>query len=377
MPKFTPNYPNYEDGLLSIPERLNVSTSYTGQGVVIAFLDAGFYLHDDIRERVLIHVNATTPEIKEEQEIKPVDIASWHGQMVSVIGAGDGATSNGYYTSLAPKSEIVLVKVSNPKLQVKEADILRGFGWLLKNHKKYNIRIVNVSVGGDRVSKNANHPLHKIVERLVNAGITVVIASGNRGTKRLVPPASSPHAIIVGGYNDNNTTNPTEWQAYHSNYGAAYDGSTKPDVIAPAEWIPSPILPTSFVAKQAQWLGQLFDGHNKSNLKDMLKIAYRDLDIKRKLAYNPTQSLYEDLQHRIGEHKIIDKHHQFVDGTSVAAPIVSSVVAQMLEANPKLTPDQIKSILKKTANTIPSISSAQQGAGAVNVDAAVEKAKNY
>ena len=74
---------------------------------------------------------------------------------------------------------------------------------------------------------------------------------------------------------------------------------------------------------------------------------------------------------------IINKYHQYVDGTSVAAPIVSSLVAQMLEANPSLTPEQIKTILIETAKPLDNISEQQQGAGAIQVNDAVSRAENH
>lgn len=376
MPKFSANYPHHEDSLLlSTPERLSADTPYTGKGVVIAFLDAGFYMHNDIRQRVQLHVDATTANIREERDISHVDVTSWHGLMVSTIGAGNGYTSGGRYTSLAPKSKLILIKVSNPRMWVKEADILRGFDWLINNHEKHNIRIVNVSVGGDSVSDDANHPLHQSVDKLTSAGVTVVISSGNSGQQRIVPPASSPSAIVVGGYNDNNSTNPEEWYGYRNSYGYAYDGSSKPDVIAPAEWIASPILPETMVATEARWLGQLI--HDTGSLEQLLEAGYKDLNIKEHIAHHPNSDLYADLQHRIYAHKIINKYHQYVDGTSVAAPIVSSLVAQMLEANPNLTPEQIKTILMETAKPLDNISEHQQGAGAIQVNDAVSHAENY
>ena len=69
------------------------------------------------------------------------------------------------------------------------------------------------------------------------------------------------------------------------------------------------------------------------------------------------------MQERIFAHKLVDAYHQYVEGTSVAAPSVSGVVAQMLEARPSLTPADIKSLLLKTAKPLPGISPYQQGAG--------------
>src|SRR4029079_13766732 len=65
------------------------------------------------------------------------------------------------------------------------------------------------------------------------------------------------------------------------------------------------------------------------------------------------------------DEKVIDEHYKMVDGTSFSAPIVSSVVAQMLEANPKLTPSEVKRILIRTARRLPDISVDRQGWGTV------------
>ncbi|HEY3451970.1 MAG TPA: S8 family serine peptidase, partial [Myxococcales bacterium] len=69
-----------------------------------------------------------------------------------------------------------------------------------------------------------------------------------------------------------------------------------------------------------------------------------------------------------------DKHYKMVDGTSFAAPIVSSVVAQMLEANSELTPQQVKMILVRTARRLPGVEVDKQGWGAVQPAQAVQMA---
>ena len=62
---------------------------------------------------------------------------------------------------------------------------------------------------------------------------------------------------------------------------------------------------------------------------------------------------------------VINHHYKFVDGTSFAAPIVASIVACMLEANPKLTPQQVKRILIDTAERVPDVEVDRQGWGVV------------
>ena len=63
-----------------------------------------------------------------------------------------------------------------------------------------------------------------------------------------------------------------------------------------------------------------------------------------------------------------------MDGTSFAAPIVTSIAAQMIEANPRLTPMQIKSILIATARRIPHIDVDRQGWGVVDPERAIDAA---
>jgi serine protease AprX len=75
------------------------------------------------------------------------------------------------------------------------------------------------------------------------------------------------------------------------------------------------------------------------------------------------------------QQKIVAAHYQHVDGTSFAAPIVTSIVAQMIEANPKLTPGAVKNILISTADRISNAPAIRQGYGVVNARRAVELAK--
>jgi serine protease AprX len=77
---------------------------------------------------------------------------------------------------------------------------------------------------------------------------------------------------------------------------------------------------------------------------------------------------------KLREGNVINEHYKFVDGTSFAAPIVSSIVACMLEANPKLTPQQVKRILIDTAERVEGIEVDRQGWGVVVPRKAVEMA---
>ncbi len=378
MPIFTSNYPHFQPGtatLLPTPERTGALPEYTGRGVVIAFIDSGFYVHPDLEGRVLVHVNASTRHVVEEKTIASTNDFSWHGQMTSVIAAGDGRMSEGKYRGIASGAQVVLIKITSPQGQIKEADILRGLRWLNDMYRRFDVHVVNISVGGDFVSNDPDHPLHLAISTLVANGVTVLVAAGNKGTHSLVPPASAPHAITVGGYNDHNSLDRTLWTPYHNNYGNAYDGSAKPEILAAANWIASPILPGSAMEREARWLAPLL-AEEKPNgaLKNLLKNGFTDLGFTKDQLSKSAARLYKTIQQRIDKHKLVDAYHQHVDGTSVSTAVASAVVAQMLEANPRLTPAQIKTILRDTAQPLADVPSEKQGGGVIDPAAAVKMA---
>ncbi|HKG21938.1 MAG TPA: S8 family serine peptidase, partial [Blastocatellia bacterium] len=78
---------------------------------------------------------------------------------------------------------------------------------------------------------------------------------------------------------------------------------------------------------------------------------------------------------KVRDNSVISGHYKHVDGTSFAAPIVSSIAAQMLEVVPDLTPQQVKLALIKTAIRIPHVSIDQQGWGMVNPTSAINAVK--
>ena len=67
-------------------------------------------------------------------------------------------------------------------------------------------------------------------------------------------------------------------------------------------------------------------------------------------------------------------YYTTLSGTSMAAPHVAGVVALMLDANPALTPLQLKSMLQATATPMPAYAAWEAGAGYVDAYAAVKRA---
>jgi serine protease AprX len=307
--------------------------------------------------------------------LEEVDVASWHGMMTSVVAAGNGSLSQGFYRGIAPEAKVVLVKIGRTG-RIPEVDIERGLQWVLENREKYGIQVVNISAGGDFEQPYLHNPLCRTVESAVREGLTVVCAVGNAGLAPghpVLPPASSPAAISVGGLDDQNSLDRARRGMYRSSYGPTIDGLQKPEIIAPGIWVAAPILPQTPTAAEAQLYSTLNTAQD-DELQSLIaanKGVDKDLDEAQNL---PTPLLRQLITIKLHEGNVINQHYKFVDGTSFAAPIVSSVIACMLQANPRLTPQEIKRILIGTAERVSEIEVERQGWGVVSPRRAVERA---
>jgi len=366
--------------VLSTPLRLDADPRFTGRGVTIAFLDSGFYPHVDLttpRNRIIAYRNMVDADGDLESLFQP-DVASWHGMMTSVVAAGNGSLSNGFYRGIAPEAHVVLVKLARTG-RITDENIQGALGWVLANRERFDIRIVNISAGGDEEKSYLNDPLLKVVEECTAAGILVVCAVGNSGhlpNHPVVPPASAPSCIAVGGLDDKNSFNRSHRGMYRSSYGPTIDGLQKPEVIAPSIWVPAPILPNTPTAQQASLL-EILDKAKDEDLHAIIR-ANPGIDAELDAAVDrAVHSIRQLIILKIRNENVITKHYKYVDGTSFSAPIVSSVAAQMLEANPSLTPSQIKRILIDTAERLPGYEIDRQGWGVIDPRRAVETAASY
>jgi len=353
---------------LPVPVRMDADERYTGRGVTIAFLDSGFYAHKDLTapvNRIVAYHNIFAPA-DDISSLETHDVASWHGMMTSVVAAGNGFLSDGLYRSIAPAAKVVLVKIGKTG-RIPESNIETGLRWVLANKDKYSIRIVNISAGGDFEQTYLDNPLCQLVEDAVKAGLTVVCAVGNAGLAPghpVLPPASSPASISVGGLDDQNSLDRARRGMYRSSYGPTIDGLQKPEVIAPGIWVAGPILPHTPTADEARLYAEL-DAAADEDLRDII-LANETVDKDIYAARDLSVSLLRQLiTIKLREGNVINQHYKFVDGTSFAAPIVSSIVACMLEANPKPAPQQVKRILIETAERVEGVEVDRQGWGVV------------
>lgn len=363
------------NAVVPLTERLRVDERFAGRGVRIAFLDSGFYPHDDLSGRIAAF-HDVAGEDDALEAIKTPQPHHWHGTQTTVVCAGDGRLSNGTYRGIASAAELVLVKVSEGG-RVTERNIERGLEWVLENREKYNIRVLNISLGGDEDLSAADSRIDWLAEECVWQGIVVIAAAGNSALSEKahsIPPANSPSIITVGGYADGNQVDMRLFNLYHSNYGATKDGTVKPEIIAPAMHIAAPILPETPDYKAAEMLEWIYNAPDWK-FGNILYEHWHQADLPERILYQRSREAQREIIERVWqERKTVATHYQHVDGTSFAAPVVAAVVAQMLEANPALSPAAVKNILISTAERLGHFVADRQGYGCVNARRAVAAA---
>jgi serine protease AprX len=341
-------------GALPTPLRLHADPRFTGRGVTIAILDSGFHPHPDLvrpRNRIRAYVDATRDP--PSASFFPPDEAPrwpgcdsrlpslWHGTMTSVVCAGNGFLSHGLYRGLASHSDLVLVRVRPDEGPIGNDILCRALAWVGAHARDLGVRVVTLSVAGEPVEPLADNPVDRAVAALVEQGVSVVAAAGNDGRRRLVPPATSPLALTVGGLDDRNTLAHDEIALWHGNYGEASNSVPKPELVAPSIWVAAPVLPGSDLAREAI---ELFE---------------------RRVSGDPA------IDRRIAALRLITPHYQHVEGTSFAAPVVAAGIACLLEANPTLSPLLIRDVLMRTAQPVAGAPPERQGAGALEAGRAV------
>jgi serine protease AprX len=414
-----PYYHPQDATLLPLYERLPDYTMFTGQGITIGFLDSGYYPHPDLidGDRLTIDITHSDAEVGRTRRLlekEPLRIRhylnlfegreyagldapslwsdapnSWHGQMTSAIAAGNGLLSEGRYRGFAPKADLLPIKIGRPEGGIPEAEILRGLQWLLRdgNYTRYNVRVVNVSVGGDAPQAWWQNEVCLAVEELTRCGVLVVCAAGNANRHEQLAPAQAPSAITVGGIDDRNrrwgpdsTQQYERLQLYHHNWGEVYVDDVriaKPEIVALARWVPAPVLPVSAVFREMWVLGQAWQALDEGKLDEAGQILWEwqsTLGFEPAILRADAETLQRALRLRMNPHRFAHTHYQHVDGTSVAAPQVSAVAAQMVQANSSLDAYKIKEILTESALPLLHLPAEKVGAGLLQPATAVSMA---
>ena len=127
------------------------------------------------------------------------------------------------------------------------SDVIAAIDFAIANRIKYNIRVINLSLGHPVFESYRDDPLCAAVQRAVNQGIVVVAAAGNFGKTTdgrqvvggIVSPGNSPAALTVGALNTKGTAAPSDdVMATYSSRGLTHiDGLLKPELVAPGNRI--------------------------------------------------------------------------------------------------------------------------------------------
>lgn len=303
----------------------NSASDLQGQGIGVAVVDSGIAPHADFdgtngSSRIVASVtfNGLLTSLAD---------GYGHGTHVAGIIGGNGSLSSGGYIGVAPKVNLINVRVSSDAGATSTSDVVTSLQWVLAHKTTYNIRVVNLSLTGGVADSYNVDPLDAACEILWNNGIVVVVAAGNNGSTAsgvVYPPANDPFVLTVGAVDDKGTASTSDdTLAPYSAYGTTSDGFAKPDVVAPGSHIISTLGSTSAT----------------------MVVAHLD-------------------------HLVLNPSYFRMSGTSMAAPMVSGAVALLLQAQPSLTPDQVKYRLEATAHPL----GTGTGAGELDAYAAVNSA---
>lgn len=288
----------------------------TGSGVGVAVLDTG--IDGDLPD-FRVGQSDTDSRVVASAVVDPGGTTTaadtyGHGTAVAGLIAGNGGYRDpgdplwGQYAGTAPDANLISVKIADDTGTATTLDAIYGLQFVVDHQSDYNIRVVNLSFRSTSAESYTTDPLDAAVEQAWFDGITVVAAAGNLGTAPdavSYAPGNDPYVITVGATDDQGTP----WvgddtEASWSSQGVTEDGFQKPDVLAPGAHIVTTLAPGSAFATLCP--------------SCVVQGAYFQ-----------------------------------VSGTSLAAPIVSGVVADLLAAHPDWTPSMVKGAIVNTAAALP------------------------
>ncbi len=312
---------------------------FDGTGVGIAVIDSGVASwHDDLgSNRVAKFVDFVGFQAAAYDDYG-------HGTHVAGILAGSGYDSGGRRRGIAPGATLLVEKVLDGAGQGYISNVIAAIDYAIANKDALNLRVINLSVAAGVYESYNTDPLTLAARRAVEAGLVVVSAAGNLGTAAdgapryggVGAPGNAPWVIAVGASSHNGTADRSDdtVAAFSSRGPSAIDFQAKPDLVAPGVGIES--------------------------LAEAGSTLYNE---------KPLMRLW-------GTVSTATEPYLALSGTSMAAPVVSGTIALVLQANPALTPNQVKAVLEFTAENREGFDSLTEGAGFLNARGAVELAQS-
>jgi serine protease AprX len=241
---------------------------------------------------------------------------------------------------LAPGVNLVDFRVLDQNGEGNDSTVILAINAAIYLKNVLNIRVINLSLGRPVFESYTQDPLCQAVETAWKAGIVVVVAAGNDGRDNtfgeqgygtINAPANDPYVITVGAMKTEGTNTRTDdrMASYSSKGPTQIDHVVKPDLVAPGNFVVSLLADNSNLSKQY-----------------------------------PQNSVLVSYYQSINGSSPVSKKYFTLSGTSMAAPVVSGAAADLLQANPNLTPDQVKLLLMQTAyKTFPGSSTVTDATG--------------
>jgi serine protease AprX len=299
----------------------------TGRGVGVAVIDTG--IAGDVADfqtpgsgsRVIASA-VTNPCARDAND------QYGHGTHVAGLIAGNslvyplGHWAHGKYMGVAPRANLVSVKVSDDDGNTTVLDVIYGIQFAVDHAKDYGIRVINLSLSSTVAESYRTDPLDAAAESAWFSGLVVVAAAGNEGATNdavTFAPANDPWVITAGALDDRGTfTRLDDVLASWSSRGLTQDGVYKPEVLAPGAHLVSTLAPNS------------------------------------------------DFAHLCPE-CVVDSGRYFrAGGTSMSSAVVSGAAALLLEEHPTWTPAQVKGALASKLVDVPG------AGGVIDVAAALD-----
>jgi serine protease AprX len=304
---------------------------YSGAGVDVAVIDSGVVPVDGLQASGKV-VNG--PDLSYESghdALRHLDTYGHGTHIAGMIAGRDDAVASPVrkaephrFLGVAPDARIVNLKVADSSGATDVSQIIAAIDWVVehRNDNGLDIRVLNLSFGTDGVQDYRIDPLAHAAEVAWHKGVVVVVAGGNEGygSAKLNDPAYNPYVLAVGGTAANETSDPADDTV--PEWSSRGDAARGPDLVAPGQAMISLRAPGSH-----------------------LDLTYPGA--------------------RIGSRFFRGS------GTSQAAAVVSGAAALLLDQRPDLTPDQVKALLMSTARPLREADAAGQGAGMLDLEAAM------
>ncbi|HEX8129671.1 MAG TPA: S8 family serine peptidase [Pyrinomonadaceae bacterium] len=344
--------------------RNNLGQPYSGKGVTIAINDSGIDAgHPDLKmdmlnrqagktiQNVLVNPNdqdglvvrtASTGNVAQGilppsyvEDVLNTDTHVGHGTHCAGIAAGTGQQSGTLYQGVAPGAKLVGLGSGGVLFVLGQ---VAAFDYVLSNHFNLNIKVVSNSWGNSAVALDPDHPVNVASKALHDEGIVVVFANGNDGTRPNSQNrwASFPWLISAG--------------AATKDFRLA--GFSSRGIFGDTEVHPTVVVPGTGGAAEKGFTSAVVAARSATNI-----VANgADADTEIPPGYLP--------------------YYTQISGTSMACLHLAGLAATVLEANPRLTPDDVRAIIERTATPMAAYDTFEVGTGMANVHAAVDLALN-